>query len=154
MSMKNKKLPNCIRLVLNINLLSKKLPPTQNFTKIAKICIKTDLERRRVKQIYQKYHQKNRHYTYNQFWGFLLHYLSMKKIGEFFSEKIWSDFLKKFIFTDLDLKMTAHIDVASFQCLNYLILRKKLEKNYAAYAKTCRKIQKSRKMRFFHHRVK
>ena len=59
----------------------------------------------------------------------------MKKIGEFFSEKIRSDFLKKFIFTDLDLKMTAHIDVASFQCLNYLILGKKLEKNYAAYAK-------------------
>ena len=101
MSMKNKKLPNFIRLVLNINLLSKKLPPTQNFTKIAKICIKTDLERRRVKQIYQKYRQNKWQRLSNYFQLRLLHYRSKQRLENFFSEKFREfsiGFFKKIIF--------------------------------------------------------
>ena len=101
MSMKNKKLPNFISLVLNINLLSKKLPPTQNFTKIAKICIKTDLERRRVKQIYQKYRQNKWQRLSNYFQLRLLHYRSKQRLENFFSEKFREfsiGFFKKIIF--------------------------------------------------------
>ena len=101
MSMKNKKLPNCIRLVLIINLLSKKLPPTQNFTKKAKICIKTDLERRRVKQIYQKYRQNKWQRLSNWFQLRLLHYRSKQRLENFFSEKFREfsiGFFKKIIF--------------------------------------------------------
>ena len=79
---------------------------------------------------------------------------SKKNLRIFFSENFRSDFLKKLIFTDPNIKMIADIDVAILKCLNFVIIEKKMKKKYAAYAFTCTKVQKSTKMRFFRSRVK
>ena len=51
-----------------------------------------------------------------------------KCVGEKILKSL-SDFLKKFIFIDSNIKMTSHIDVGILKCLNFFILQKKLKKN-------------------------
>ena len=65
-------------------------------------------------------------------------------IQKFFGKQIlksWSDFLRKFNFTDSNIKVTSHIDVGILKCLNFLILQRNW-KNDAAYAFASPKIQK------------
>ena len=161
MSMKNKKLPNFISLVLNINLLSKKLPSTQNFTKIAKICIKTDLERRRVKQIYQKYRQNKWQRLSNYFQLRLLHYRSKQRLENFFSEKFREfsiGFFKKIIFYWSQYENDSWYSRRNRKLSEFYYFWKKNEKKTHAYEFAWPNGQKSRKMRFFaaglskHHR--
>ena len=72
---------------------------------MAKIGIKTALERRRVKQIYQKYRQNKWQRLFHHFQLCLLHYRTKQRLEEF-----QSDFLKKLFFTDLSMKMITDID--------------------------------------------
>ena len=65
-----------------------------------------------------------------------------------------SDFLKKFIFIDPNIKMTPHIDVGILKCLNFFYFTRKIEKKYAVYAFAWPKIQKAEKCVFFRSRVK
>ena len=85
-------MPNVISFIFIINLISKNKPPTQNSTKMAKIGIKTALERRRVKQMSKKYLQNKQKTIINQLQLCLLRYRSKKKIEEFFAVKFQSEF--------------------------------------------------------------
>ena len=77
--MKNKKMLNVISFILIINFISKNKPPTQNLTKMAKICLKTALERRRVKQMSQKYLQNKQQPIFNPIQLCLLRYRTRKR---------------------------------------------------------------------------
>ena len=157
MSMKNKKLPNFISLVLNINLLSKKLPPTQNFTKIAKICIKTDLERRRVKQIYQKYRQNKWQRLSNYFQLRLLHYRSKQRLENFFSEKFREfsiGFLTKIIFYWSQYENDSWYRRRNIKVSEFYYFWKKNEKKICRLRVCVTKRPKKQKNAFFRRRVK
>ena len=128
---------------------------------MAKIGIKTALERRRVKQIYQKYRQNKWQRLFHHFQLCLLHYRTKQRLEEFFSEKfrgISIGFFKKIIFYWSQYENDNWYRLFRIKVSEFDYFWKKNEKKYAAYEFAWPKVQKSRKMRFFaaglskHHR--